>query len=85
MNRAVPTHIPSEWNPDVDSYTTYNYGLTWTGVENAKVTFVVRNLLDQDPSFTAAQNDFSSGAAWEVRVADPRGRSFGLVLEYAFQ
>lgn len=85
MLGSTPTWVPPDWNPDVDSYTTYNYGLTWTGVENAKVTFVVRNLLDQDPSFTAAQNDFSSGAAWEVRVADPRGRSFGLVLEYAFQ
>ena len=85
MNRAVPTYIPADWNPDVDSYTTYNYGVTWTGLENAKVTFVVRNLLDQDPSFTAAQNDFAAGAAWEVRVADPRGRSFGMMFEYAFQ
>lgn len=85
MNRAVPSHIPEDWNPDVDEYITYNYSLSWSGMENARVTFVVRNLLDTDPPFTAAQNDFSSGAAWEVRVADPRGRSFGLMFEYSFE
>ena len=45
----------------------------------------VRNLLNEDPPFTAHQNDFASGAAWEVRVGDPRGRSYGLIVEYRFE
>jgi len=79
------SYIPDGWNPDVDEYITYNYSLVWTGLENAKFTFVVRNLLNEDPPFTAHQNDFASGAAWEPRVADPRGRSFALMVEYKFE
>ncbi|MBP6215973.1 MAG: TonB-dependent receptor [Luteimonas sp.] len=84
MDRAVPTLIPVDWNPDVDRYITYNYGVAWTGMDSAKITFVVRNLLNTDPPFTAHQNDFASGAAWEDRIADPRGRSFNLMVEYEF-
>ncbi|MFT3755435.1 MAG: TonB-dependent receptor [Pseudoxanthomonas sp.] len=78
------SYIPSNWNPDVDDYITYNYSLSWTGLENAKFTFGVRNLLNTDPPFTAHQVDYASGAAWEPRVADPRGRSFNLMVEYRF-
>ena len=81
---ANGSYVPEDWNPDVDDYITYNYSLTWTGMENAKFTFVLRNLLNEDPPFTAHQNDFASGAAWEPRVADPRGRSFALMVEYKF-
>ncbi|MBS0583634.1 MAG: TonB-dependent receptor [Proteobacteria bacterium] len=78
------SYIPKNWNPDVDDYTTYNYSVGWTGLKNAKFTFVVRNLLNTDPPFTAHQVDFAAGAAWEPRVADPRGRSFVLMGEYKF-
>ena len=46
---------------------------------------MVRNLLNEDPPFTAHQVDFASGAAWEPRVADPRGRSFALSVESRFE
>jgi len=82
---ANGSYTPPDWNPDVDDYITYNYSLSWAGLENAKFTFVVRNLLNEDPPFTAHQVDFASGAAWEPRVADPRGRSFGLTVEYRFE
>ena len=85
MDRAVPTFVPSEWNPDVDRYITYNYGVSWAGMDGVKLTFVVRNLLNTDPPFTAHQNDFASGAAWEDRIADPRGRSYNLAIEYRFE
>ena len=85
MDREVPSFVPSDWNPDVDRYITYNYGVTYTGLENAKFTFVVRNLLNTDPPFTAHQNDFASGAGWEDRIGDPRGRSFNLMVEYRFE
>ena len=81
---ANNSFIPENWNPDVDDYITYNYSMSYTGLENAKFTFVLRNLLNEDPPFTAHQNDFASGAAWEPRVADPRGRSFSLMVEYKF-
>lgn len=79
------SYTPPDWNPDVDDYITYNYSLSWTGLENAKFTFAVRNLLNTDPPFTAHQVDYASGAAWEPRVADPRGRSFNLMVEYRFE
>ena len=82
MARAVPSHIPSQWNPDVERWIAYNYGLSWTAYDRLKLTFVVRNLLDTDPPFTAHQNDFASGAAWEDRIADPRGRSFGVQFQF---
>ena len=78
------SYTPPNWNPDVDDYITYNYSLSWTGLENARFTLAMRNLLNTDPPFTAHQVDFASGAAWEPRVADPRGRSFNLMVEYKF-
>ena len=81
---ASGSFIPANWNPDVDSYITYNYSLGWSGMSHARFAFTVRNLLNTDPPFTAHQVDFASGAAWEPRVADPRGRSFNLTVEYTF-
>ena len=49
-----------------------------------KLTFGIKNLFDEDPPFTAHQNDFAAGAAWEPRIADPRGRAYTLLLEYKF-
>lgn len=78
------TYIPSQWNPNVDEYITYNYSVSYAGIENMKLTFGIKNLFDEDPPFTAHQNDFAAGAAWEPRVADPRGRAYTLLLEYKF-
>jgi len=75
---------PPNWNPVVSSYTTYNYAVAFNGFEDVSVVFGVKNLLDQDPSFTAHQNDYSPGAAYDPRVADPRGRSYTLKLDYRF-
>ena len=76
--------MPSDWSRNVDSYTIYNYSLTWTGIENVKLGFGVKNLLNTDPPFTAHQNDFAAGAGWEPRIADPRGRAYTLLAEYTF-
>ena len=81
---AQGSYIPPNWNPDVHNYITYGYSVSWTGLKNATFTLAVRNLLNTDPPFTAHQVDFASGAAWEPRVADPRGRSFNLMMEYKF-
>lgn len=78
-------YAPPGWETEVDEYITYNYSLTWTGMQGLRATFGVRNLLDTDPPFTLRYLDDGDGAAWESRVADPRGRSFNLTLEYAFR
>jgi len=81
----VNGYTPPAWDGNVDAYITYNYSLTWSGMENLKATFGIRNLLNTDPPFTVRYLDDGDGAGWEARVADPRGRSFNLLLEYRFQ
>lgn len=77
-------YIPSAWDPDVDKYITYNYSVSYTGFDKLRLTFGVKNLLNEDPPFTAHKNDWASGAGWEPRVADPRGRAYTLALQYDF-
>jgi len=77
-------YVPANYSRDVDSYTLYNYSVSWTGIDKMKLTFGIRNLLDTDPPFTLRYLDDGDGAGWEARVADPRGRSFNLLAEYRF-
>ena len=81
---SYPGYIPAGWNPRVAPYRIWNYSVTWTGIENLKLGLGVKNLLDTDPPFTAHHNDFAAGAAWEPRIADPRGRAYTLMVEYKF-
>ena len=82
---ANGSYIPAGWKPRVENYTTYNYSVSWTGIENVRMSFGIKNLLDTDPPFTAHMNDFAAGAGWEPRIADPRGRAYTLLLEYTFR
>jgi iron complex outermembrane recepter protein len=76
---------PPNLNPKVDSYTTYNLSVTWTGIKNLSVTAGIKNLFDEDPPFAITyDSNFGSGSSWEPRVADPRGRAYVLGLEYKF-
>ena len=81
----VNGYTPSNWDPHVDEDITYNYSISWTGIQNLKATFGIRNLLNTDPPFTVRYLDDGDGAGWEARVADPRGRSFNMLLEYRFE
>ena len=77
--------VPPNWNPSVDSYTTYHASVTYTGVKNLSLTAGIRNLFDQDPPFSAAYDtNTGAGSSWEPRVADPRGRSFTFLVKYTF-
>ena len=58
--------------------------MSWTGLKDLKFTFGIKNLFNQVPPFTAHMYDFAAGAAWEPRIADPRGRAYGLLVEYRF-
>jgi iron complex outermembrane receptor protein len=81
---ANGTYVPPEWDPEVDSYITYNYSITYSGIDRMRLAFGIKNLLDEDPPFTAHQNDFAAGAGWEARVGDPRGRAYTFMVEYTF-
>ena len=77
--------VPPNWNPTVDSYTTYTLSVTYTGIKKLSLTAGIKNLLDQDPPFSAAYDtNTGAGSSWEPRVADPRGRSFTLLAKYTF-
>ncbi|MEH8019889.1 TonB-dependent receptor [Rheinheimera metallidurans] len=84
VSMANGSYTPANWNPNVDSYVTYNYSVTYKGVDDLSLTFGIKNLFDQDPPFTAHQGDFAAGAGWETRIADPRGRAYTLLVEYKF-
>jgi iron complex outermembrane receptor protein len=76
---------PPNWDPKVDSYTTYNVSVSYKGIKNLTLTAGIKNLFDTDPPFAITyDSNFGSGSSWEPRVADPRGRSFLLGLEYRF-
>lgn len=82
---ANGAYVPSQWDPRVSNYTTYNYSVGYTGIDRLRLTFGIKNLLNEDPPFTAHQNDYAAGAAWETRIADPRGRAYSLLIEYKFR
>jgi iron complex outermembrane receptor protein len=75
---------PTGFNPDVSSYTTFGLATTYTGFKNTSITFGIQNLFDRDPPFTAHNVDEVVGAGWDPRVADPRGRSYALTVNYKF-
>jgi len=53
--------------------------------ERFKITLGVRNLFNTDPPFAITyDSNTGAGSSWELRVADPRGRSFTLLVEAKF-
>jgi len=90
LNQELPgvtAGIVSPPNLDrfVDTYITYNASVTWKGFDGLTVTAGIKNLLNEDPPFAITyDSNFGSGSSWEPRVADPRNRSFTLLMEYKF-
>lgn len=76
--------VPPGFNPDVDDYITYGVSVTYSGLKNLTIGAGIKNLLNEDPPFTAHNLDFTPGAGWDPRVADPRGRSYTLRATYRF-
>jgi iron complex outermembrane receptor protein len=89
-NQVLPGVTSGLVNPPdlvrkVDSYTTYNVSVTYTGIKNFTVTGLIRNVFDQDPPFAINyDSNFGSGSSWEPRVADPRGRAFAVSAQLRF-
>ncbi len=82
---ANGTVRPVNFNPKVKGYNIYGLSLTYRGFKDITVIAGVKNLLNTDPSFSATYDgNFGSGSSWEPRIADPRGRSYTLRLDYKF-
>lgn len=76
---------PSQWNPKVDEYITYNASLTYRWSKDLTIIAGIKNLLNEDPPFSVAYDtNTGAGSSWEPRIADPRGRAFTLSVEYKF-
>ncbi|MEP6701781.1 MAG: TonB-dependent receptor, partial [Betaproteobacteria bacterium] len=83
---ANGTVVPVNYNPNVEAYKLWHISATYTGIKNLTITAGVKNLLNTDPPFSAAYDgNTGAGSSWEPRVADPRGRSYTLLVEYAFK
>jgi len=76
--------VPPGFDPDVEAYILYDLTVAYTGIRNLTLRAGIKNLLDTDPPFTAHATDFISGAGWDPRIGDPRGRSFVLSATYRF-
>ena len=76
-------YTPTDWNPDVDSYTLYNASVSYSGIKNLDLTFGIKNLFNREPPFAITYDtNTGAGSSWDPRVADPRGRSFTLLASY---
>jgi iron complex outermembrane receptor protein len=76
---------PSAWDPVVKPYSTFGASVSYRGIRNTTLLFGIKNLFDNDPPFSNAQDtNTGAGSSWEPRVADPRGRSFQVGVEYKF-
>ncbi len=76
---------PANWQPNVESYSVFNLSVGYTGFKNLTLTAGIKNLLNDDPPFSVTYDtNTGAGSSWEPRVADPRGRSYTLRLEYKF-
>jgi iron complex outermembrane receptor protein len=80
----VPAVAPPGFDPTVDKYIIYHVTASYTGIRNTTITVGVKNIFNEEPSFTAHNLDFAAGAGWDPRVADPRGRSFLARMTYRF-
>lgn len=76
--------VPPGFNPQVSSYTLYNLSFAYNGIQNTTINFVIKNLFDTAPPFSAHSVDDVAGAGWDAREGQPRLRSFMLSMKYKF-
>jgi len=69
----------------VGSYTTANLVASYSGIKGVTITGSVVNLGDVTPPFTWHNADSAAGAGWDPRVADPRGRTWGISARWAME
>ena len=77
---------PVNWSAIVKAYNIFGLSLAYRGVKNTTVTAGIKNLFNTDPPFSATYDTNSgAGSSWEPRIADPRGRSYTMRVDYKFQ
>ncbi|WP_229414659.1 TonB-dependent receptor domain-containing protein [Zemynaea arenosa] len=77
--------VPSDYSSKVKAYSIYNVSLTYSGVQNLTVTGGIKNIFNTDPPFAITyDSNTGAGSTWEPRVADPRGRSLAITVNYKF-
>jgi iron complex outermembrane receptor protein len=77
--------VPPDWSARVRPYNLYGLSLTYRGIRNITVIAGVKNLFNEDPPFSATYDtNTGAGSSWEPRIADPRGRSYTLRVDYKF-
>ncbi|WP_414662897.1 TonB-dependent receptor domain-containing protein [Horticoccus sp. 23ND18S-11] len=83
---ANGTVKPVDWQAKVKPYDIYGLSVTYRGLKNMTVIAGIKNLFNSDPPFSATYDtNTGAGSSWEPRVADPRGRSYTLRVDYKFQ
>jgi iron complex outermembrane receptor protein len=89
-NQVLPGVLAGTFNPSDDvsrvgHYILYNLSVNYTGIEHMRFVFGVKNLLNTKPPFAISyDSNNGTGSDWEPRVADPRMRSFNLLVELKF-
>lgn len=81
---AISIDDIENYSPTVASHLVYNVSMAYRGFDAVALAFGVKNLFDRAPPFTAHQNDYSPGAAFDPRVASARGRAYTVNAEYRF-
>jgi iron complex outermembrane receptor protein len=70
----------------VKAYNIYGCSVTYRGAKHMVITGGIKNLCNTPPPFSAVYDtNTGAGSDWEPRVADPRGRSFTLRVDYTFR
>ncbi|MGZ5200750.1 MAG: TonB-dependent receptor [Telluria sp.] len=82
---ANGTVVPPNLQQNVKAYSVFNLSVNYTGFKNTTIVAGVKNIFDTDPPFAITyDSNTGAGSSWEPRVADPRGRSFTLTVNYKF-
>jgi iron complex outermembrane receptor protein len=66
----------------VSAYSTFNLVGSYSGIKGLTITGSLINLADKQPPFTWHNVDSAAGAGWDPRVADPRGRTWGVSFRW---
>jgi iron complex outermembrane recepter protein len=67
----------------VGAYETYDLQASFSGIQNTRLTFGVKNLLNRIPPYTNQGFSFQSG--YDPQYADPRGRFVYARMSFAFK
>ncbi len=82
---ANGTVVPKNGKPKVDAYDIFGASVTYRGFKDITVTAGIKNLFNTDPPFSVTYDtNTGAGSSWEPRIADPRGRSYTLRVDYKF-